>query len=198
MAIKLATLAHHPKWEVRRAVANGGSNWAIRLLKQPCPDSLLDDNERVRQAAQQATLRRRDSRNARRIWQTARSAGERALDDVEARFGVMGREAVRRGRASRRYFRARAVPMKLIRLLSPLLPCLQNAFVSSSPNPSRREAMRDETTRIGATSRGIRAVPRARMHRPAGIGYFRANLCERSSSSCWVGPATSPRNRIRH
>ena len=93
---KLITLAHHPKWEIRRAVANAAGQAAHPAFETMLAKLLLDDNGRVRQAAQQAALRRRDSRNASSLGKQHAERINATLDDIEARFGLRGREAVKR------------------------------------------------------------------------------------------------------
>src|SRR4051812_24964795 len=60
---KLVSLAEHPKWEVRRAVANAAAHVPHAIFERVLAKLALDDNSRVRQAAEHAALRRRDSRN---------------------------------------------------------------------------------------------------------------------------------------
>jgi HEAT repeat protein len=96
LSAAIASLAGHEKWEVRRAVAlaaarnhHGAYDAAIERLTR-------DENARVRQAASQTALRRRDSRNAGAFGKQHEDRVNRALDDIEGRYGVRGREAVKR------------------------------------------------------------------------------------------------------
>jgi nitrogen fixation/metabolism regulation signal transduction histidine kinase len=158
VAMKLATLAYHPKWEVRRAVANAAAQVGHSAFEAALSRLLLDDNERVRQAAQQATLRRRDSRNASAFGKQHAQRVNATLDDVEARFGVMGREAVRRAAEQVADTFARELYHEVIRLLSPLAMSAERLREQlSKPEPSR-EAMRDETARIERRVEHLRAV----------------------------------------
>lgn len=57
---------------------------------------VADDNGRVRQAAENAALRRRDSRHQSTLGKQHVERLNTTLDDIEARFGPRGRDAVRR------------------------------------------------------------------------------------------------------
>src|SRR5450432_3242107 len=61
---KLAPLASHTKWEVRRAIANAAAHAPHPIFEGVLAKLALDDNRRVRQAVEYAALRRRDSRHA--------------------------------------------------------------------------------------------------------------------------------------
>ena len=67
---KLAKLATHPKWEVRRAVANAAAHLPHPAFEAPLAKLALDDNSRVRLAAEQAALRLRDSRGMPARWES--------------------------------------------------------------------------------------------------------------------------------
>src|SRR4051794_2967748 len=53
---RLVKLAVHKKWEIRRAVANAAAHAPHRAFESVLSKLLLDDNSRVRQAAEQAAL----------------------------------------------------------------------------------------------------------------------------------------------
>src|SRR3984957_4138328 len=61
---KLDVIQHHTMCEVRRAVANVASHAPRPVFENVLAKLALDDNSRVRQAAEHAALRRRDSRHA--------------------------------------------------------------------------------------------------------------------------------------
>ena len=88
VAGKLAELASHPKWEVRRAVANVAAHVDHPTFEPALARLALDDNARVRHAAQQANFRRRDSRNASALGEQHAERINATLDQVEARFGL--------------------------------------------------------------------------------------------------------------
>ena len=93
---KLVMLANHAKWEVRRAIANAAAHLPHPAFESPLAKLALDDNSRVRLAAEQAALRRRDSRHASSLGKQHESRINSILNDVAARFGTKGRDAVRR------------------------------------------------------------------------------------------------------
>ena len=149
VAAKLADLATHPKWEVRRAVANVAAYVGHPAFEPALARLALDDNSRVRQAAQQATLRRRDSRRANALSKQHAERVNATLDDIEARFGLMGREAVRRAAERITDAFARELYHEVIRLLSPLAMSAERLRGHlSSVGGTSYEAMREETVRI--------------------------------------------------
>ena len=87
---KLVMLASHPKWEVRRAVANAAAHLPHPAFEAPLVKLALDDNSRVRLAAEQAALRRRDSRHASSLGKQHQDRINSILDDIAARFGTKG------------------------------------------------------------------------------------------------------------
>jgi nitrogen fixation/metabolism regulation signal transduction histidine kinase len=161
VAEKLAGLAHHPKWEVRRAVANTAAQVGHSAFERALARLLLDDNERVRQAAQQATLRRRDSRNASTLGKQHAQRVNATLDDIEARFGLLGREAVRRAAEQIADTFARELYHEVIRLLSPLAMSAERLREQLSSAGPAWETMREETVRIERRVEHLRAVLQA-------------------------------------
>ena len=135
---KLVTLAHHPKWEIRRAVANAAGQAAHPAFETMLAKLLLDDNGRVRQAAQQAALRRRDSRNASSLGKQHAERINATLDDIEARFGLRGREAVKRAAEQIANTFARELYHEIIRLLSPLAMSAERLRTQLSANDVSR------------------------------------------------------------
>lgn len=158
VAAKLAALASHPKWEVRRAVANVAAHVGHPAFDSPLARLTLDDNSRVRQAAQQATLRRRDSRNASSLGKQHAERVNATLDDVEVRFGLVGREAVRRAAEQVSDMFARELYHEVIRLLSPLAMSAERLRGHLSVSDPSHEAMRDETVRIERRVEHLRSV----------------------------------------
>lgn len=117
---QLVALAAHKKWEIRRAVANTAA-----VLLHPAFDKALrrlatDENSRVRQAAQLAVLRRRDWQNASTLGRQHEDRINATLDDIETRFGVRGREAVKRASEQIANTFARELYHEMISLLTPL------------------------------------------------------------------------------
>src|SRR5713101_1009335 len=93
---KLSALANHTKWEVRRAVANVAAHAPHPIFERVLAKLALDDNSRVRQATEHAALRRRDSRHASTLGKQHEDRINSTLDNIEARFGSKGRDAVKR------------------------------------------------------------------------------------------------------
>src|SRR5437867_13457120 len=93
---KLIALASHTKWEVRRAVANVAAHAPHPIFESVLAKLALDDNSRVRQAAEHAALRRRDSRHSSTLGKQHEDRINSILDDIEVRFGPRGRDAVKR------------------------------------------------------------------------------------------------------
>jgi hypothetical protein len=93
---RVVDLAGHTKWEVRRAVALVAARTMPGALEPALAKLANDDNARVRDAAQAAALRRRDWANARAFGRQHEERINTTLDDIEMRFGVQGRAAVKR------------------------------------------------------------------------------------------------------
>jgi hypothetical protein len=93
---RLVDLAGHSKWEVRRAVALAAAKTMHGALEPALAKLANDDNARVRDAAQAAALRRRDWGNASALGKQHEDRINKTLDDIESRFGVQGRAAVKR------------------------------------------------------------------------------------------------------
>lgn len=155
---KLAELASHSKWEIRRAVANVAAHVAHPAFEPALAGLALDDNGRVRQAAQQAALRRRDSRNASSLGKQHAERINATLDDIEVRFGLRGREAVKRAAEQIANTFARELYHEVIRLLSPLAMSAERLRGQLSANEPSRDAMREETDRIERRVEHLRAV----------------------------------------
>lgn len=155
---RLVALASHQKWEIRRAVAN-----AAAQAPHPAFDAVLsslgiDDNDRVRQAAQQAALRRRDSRNASSLGKQHAERINATLDDIEARFGLRGREAVKRAAEQIANTFARELYHEIIRLLSPLAMSAERLRAQLSADEKYNGVLREEADRIGQRVTHLRAV----------------------------------------
>ena len=137
---KLVTLAVHSKWEVRRAVANAAAQIAHPAFALALTTLAKDDNTRVRQAAAGAALRRRDWRNAGAFGKQHEDRINATLDDIEARFGIRGREAVKRASEQIADTFARELYHEVIKHLSPLAmprrpPKLPHRWPPQNPPP---------------------------------------------------------------
>jgi signal transduction histidine kinase len=158
VAVKLAELASHPKWEIRRAVANVAAHVAHPAFDPTLVVLALDDNGRVRQAARQAALRRRDSRNASALGKQHAERINATLDDIESRFGLRGREAVRRAAEQIADTFARELYHEVIRLLSPLATSAERLRGHLSASERSHDAMREEADRIDRRVEHLGAV----------------------------------------
>jgi signal transduction histidine kinase len=117
---KLVALGGHPKWEVRRAVAHAAAQTRHGDFEKVLARLVTDHNARVRQAAESAALRRRDWANASALGRQHEEHVNATLDDIEARFGVRGRSAVKRASEHIANTFARELYHEVIKLLTPL------------------------------------------------------------------------------
>lgn len=158
LAAKIAGLADHAKWEVRRAVANVAA-YAPHSLFDPVLARLrVDDNGRVRHAAEHAALRRRDSRNTSALGRQHETRINATLDDIEARFGARGREAVKRAAEHIADTFSRELYHEIIKLLTPLAASADRLMVQLSSGAASAEAIADESRRIRRRVEQLRAV----------------------------------------
>lgn len=158
LVAKLATLASHAKWEVRRAVANTAA-YAPHPAFEPILAKLaVDDNGRVRQAAEHAALRRRDSRHASALGRQHEERLSATLDGIEVRFGPSGRNAVRRAAEQIADTFARELYHEVIKLLSPLAVSAERLRALLVDDKVDTGALLQEADRIGRRVGQLRAV----------------------------------------
>jgi signal transduction histidine kinase len=155
---KLVALANHTKWEVRRAVANAAAHAPHPIFESVLAKLALDDNSRVRQAAAHAALRRRDSRHASILGKQHQDRINATLDDIEARFGPKGRDAVKRAAEQIANTFARELYHEIIRLLSPLAVSAERLQTQLSEANVPAEALAGEAGRIGRRVTHLRSV----------------------------------------
>jgi nitrogen fixation/metabolism regulation signal transduction histidine kinase len=155
---KLVALASHTKWEVRRAVANVAAHAPHPTFERVLAKLALDDNSRVRQAAEHAALRRRDSRHASTLGKQHEDRINSILDDIEARFGPRGRDAVKRAAEQIANTFARELYHEVIKLLSPLAASADRLRAQLSAANAPAEALAEEAERIGRRVTQLRAV----------------------------------------
>jgi nitrogen fixation/metabolism regulation signal transduction histidine kinase len=155
---RLVGLATHAKWEVRRAVANAAAHVPHSAFETVLAKLALDPNARVRQAAEHAALRRRDSRHASTLGKQHEERINSTLDDIEVRFGLKGRDAVRRAAEQIANTFARELYHEVIRLLSPLAASAERLRAHLSAENVSPEALAEETDRIGRRVAQLRAV----------------------------------------
>jgi nitrogen fixation/metabolism regulation signal transduction histidine kinase len=155
---KLVPLASHTKWEVRRAVANAAAHAPHPSFERVLAKLALDDNSRVRHAAEHAALRRRDSRHASTLGKQHADRINSTLDDIEARFGSKGRDAVKRAAEQIANTFARELYHEVIKLLSPLAASADRLRLQLSAANTPSEALAEEAGRIGRRVTQLRAV----------------------------------------
>ena len=109
-------------------------------------------------AAQQAALRRRDSRNASSLGKQHAERINSTLDDIEARYGLRGRGAVKRAAEQIANTFARELYHEIIRLLSPLAMSAERLRTQLSSNEVSHGVLREEADRIGQRVTHLRAV----------------------------------------
>jgi signal transduction histidine kinase len=155
---KLPPLASHAKWEVRRAVANAAAHAPHAVFEGVLAKLALDDNRRVRQAAEYAAMRRRDSRNASSLGKQHEERINSALDNIEARFGTIGRDAVKRTAEQIANTFARELYHEVIKLLSPLAVSAERLRTNLLAENRLSQTLVDEADRIGRRVNQLRAV----------------------------------------
>jgi nitrogen fixation/metabolism regulation signal transduction histidine kinase len=155
---KLASLADHAKWEVRRAVANAAAHVAHPAFETVLAKLALDDNSRVRQAAEQAALKRRDSRHASTLGKQHEDRINSVLDDVAARFGTKGRDAVRRAAEQIANTFARELYHEVIKLLSPVAVSADRLRTQLLDDSASKATLAEEAARMGRRIAQLRAV----------------------------------------
>jgi nitrogen fixation/metabolism regulation signal transduction histidine kinase len=155
---KLAALADHSKWEVRRAVANAAAHAPHPRFETVLAKLARDDNSRVRQAAEQAALRRRDSRHASTLGKQHEDRINSILDDIASRFGTKGRDAVRRAAEQIANTFARELYHEVIKLLSPLAVSADRLRAQLLDANVPAGGLAEEAERIGRRITQLRAV----------------------------------------
>src|SRR5215472_13538395 len=155
---KLVALASHRKWEVRRAVANAAAYAPHPIFENVLARLALDDNSRVQQAAANAALRRRDSRYTSTMGKQHQDRINSTLDDIEARFGSKGRDAVKRAAEQIANTFTRELYHEVIRLLSPLAVSAERLRAQLSTANVPAKVLAGEAARIGRRVTHLRSV----------------------------------------
>jgi nitrogen fixation/metabolism regulation signal transduction histidine kinase len=149
LVAKLVLLASHTKWEIRRAVANVAAQAPHRAFEHVLAKLAFDDNSRVRQAAEHAAIRRRDSRHASALGKQHEERVNSMLDDIEARFGSKGRAAVKHAAEQIANIYARELYHEVIGLLSPLAAAAERLRRQLQASDVSPEQLSEEADRIG-------------------------------------------------
>lgn len=155
---QLAALASHPKWEIRRAVANAAAQVSHPAFERVLQKLATDDNARVRDSAERAALRRRDWRHAGALGKQHEERINSSLDDIEARFGTRGREAVKRVAAQMADTFARELYHEVIRMVSPLAMSTDRLRNQLATGPRQPPDLLDEIARIERHITHLRSV----------------------------------------
>lgn len=155
---RLALLSVHQKWEIRRAVANVAAQTLHSAFEGALGKLVTDDNERVRQAAEHASLRRRDWANASTLGKQHEEHINATLDDIEARFGTRGREAVKRASEEVANTFARELYHEVIKLVSPLAASADRLRTLLSSGKAAAKELTAEAERIESRVGHLRAV----------------------------------------
>lgn len=155
---RLVDLAGHSKWEVRRAVAQAAAKTMHGALEPALSKLANDDNARVRDAAQAAALRRRDWANASAFGKQHEERINTTLDDIETRFGVQGRAAVKRAAEQIANTFARELYHEVIKLISPLAASADRIRTRLSAQETAHPELLAEAERIERRTAHLRAV----------------------------------------
>jgi len=155
---KLVALASHPKWEIRRAVANVAAQALHPAFGIALSRLATDDNTRVRQAAAHAALRRRDWQNASTLGKQHEDRINSTLDDIEVRFGIRGREAIKRASEQIANTFSRELYHEMIGLITPIAAAADRLQRLLSDEHTTRANLFDEAARIGQRVAHLQAV----------------------------------------
>lgn len=155
---RLVDLAGHTKWEVRRAVALAAAKTMHGTLEPALAKLANDDNARVRDAAQAAALRRRDWANASAFGKQHEERINTTLDDIETRFGVQGRAAVKRAAEQIANTFARELYHEVIKLISPLAASADRIRTRLMEQETAHPELLAEAERIERRTAHLRAV----------------------------------------
>lgn len=196
---RLVALAGHSKWEVRRAVANAAARVVHPGFETVLAKLAVDDNSRVRQAAEYAAMRRRDSRHASTLGKQHEDRINSILDDIQARFGPRGRDAVKRAAEQIANTFARELYHEVIKLVSPLAVSASNLQAQLSVDNAPAEALAKEAERIGrrvTQLRGVLDAMRAYTAQPA-LNFKTEILREVIQEAASMAIESDPANSIR-
>jgi signal transduction histidine kinase len=155
MGERLAALGKHDKWEVRRAVANLAGRVPLSAFETILIQLRGDENARVRQAAHQAQVRRRDWRSASSMGRDQEKRINETLDDIERRFGPIGRLAVRKASESMANMFARELYHEIVRLISPVEA---EKLEVAAENQGSMDSVSRSAKRISTHMQHLRAV----------------------------------------
>lgn len=136
---RVVALASHSKWEVRHDVAHFAGQTLHPLFEPVLVTLAGDDNARVRRVAEQATLRRRDWASSTALGKQHEERINATLDNIEARFGLLGRQAVKRAAEQIAHTFTRTVYHEVVRLLTPVNSAAERLRASLTEHRMVRE-----------------------------------------------------------
>lgn len=157
----LVGLSRHPKWEVRRAIAQTAGQVQHAAFESAVMRLALDDHSRVKQAAEQAAGRRRDWKNASLLGKQHEDKINATLDDIEARFGRRGRDAVRRASEEIANTYARELYHETVKLLTPLAMSVERLGKRIADEAVPRGALQADAATIQQRVGRLRTVQEA-------------------------------------
>lgn len=154
----LISLAQHQKWEVRRAVANAAGDHRHSAFDAALATLCVDDNLRVRKAADAATARRRDWVSASAFGRQHESHINAMLDGIEVRFGIAGRKAVKRASEQIADLFARELYHEVIKRVSPLVTAAERLRARLGATLEPTEDALAQVTRLESRVRDLQAM----------------------------------------
>lgn len=154
----LVGLSRHAKWEVRRAIAQTAGQLQHSAFESAIMRLAIDDNARVKQAAEQAAARRRDWRSAGLLGRQHEDKINALLDDIEVRFGRPGRDAVRRASEQIANIYARELYHETVKLMTPLAMSVERLGKRIVDDGTERSELKADAATIQERVGPLRAV----------------------------------------
>lgn len=154
----LLGLAGHRKWEVRHALATLASSSNHPGFEPVLARFVADDNAQVRGAAKRAALRRRDWQNAGVFGRQHEERINATLDDIESKFGVQGRQAVKRASDQIADTFARELYHEIIKVVVPVATAAERLTTRLSDEKVSKQALTTDATTIGRRVAHLKAI----------------------------------------
>ncbi len=145
---RLVALGSHGKWEVRRAVANAAARTMHSHFDVVLSKLAADHNAQVRQAAEVAILRRRDWGSTGALGKQHEQHLNALLDDIEGRFGVRGRQAVKRAAEHIANTFVRELHHEVVKILTPLSASADRLLMGAQDEQGSRGELAREAKRV--------------------------------------------------
>lgn len=165
LVAKVVELAHHSKWEVRRAVAQLAAESRRPEFAPALAKLATDDNASVKKAAVTAIVRRRDWSQQTAFGKQHESHVGEVLADIEARFGIPARRAVRRASERIADVFARELNHEFVKVLSPLATSVDRLATNVANDRVTPAYLRDEVAKMkGRVARAQALIDGARAY----------------------------------